>query len=626
MSVAAGNGRLSSDQIAQFAYSAGFRGDALATAVAVALAESGGDPDVLGDLSLQDATWGPSVGLWQVRSLKTQKGTGGDRDQLALTSPSHNATAAYHISNGGSSFKPWTMYTNGQYKKYLSAAQASGTAANSTGGTAGSVTAVKGTVGYPVPAPSKLSIEPLNPRDPKEMLMRGRDLTVTIGDAVKNCTIDMTIDQVTEISVTCLDPDYDVWGADWGGAMAPIDWYDWRLELAAQKANMQGSVNYTTLSLWPRGIASMKALTGDTRTNLTPGQWIAAEAAKFGFSVVNWEAKGVERSSIGPESTDPNAGQLLVPGGASVDPSTLESIWNTMNRLAQEDGCWLWATPERQLIYGKPSVLVRALPYFDVGFRGSVDGDESLDFTNIDAEWSTDSTSHLLVNRIATLYLPRWRGERIRPGHACRLPKFAHFDTGNATQDQYIVKRVTWDWDAGNSDVRLDVQRAVDPTGSKSVDNALGEPNLALLQGGAKSTGNLTKGTRQANDFVSFALAQAGDRYVYGASPKGSDADPTQFDCSSLVQWAAAQVGITQPRVAEQQRVYNQRVSVEVAAYKRGALLFIMEGGQASHVVISLGDGQHTIEARGAKYGVVQYNIANRGITQAALITGMLYQ
>lgn len=117
------NSTLSVNDIAQVAYNAGFRGDALVKATAIALAESGGRPDAHGDITLQDSTWGPSVGLWQVRSINKQYGTGNTRDATINTDPNRNAANAFSISNGGKNFAPWSTYTKGRYTQFLHAAQ-----------------------------------------------------------------------------------------------------------------------------------------------------------------------------------------------------------------------------------------------------------------------------------------------------------------------------------------------------------------------------------------------------------------------------------------------------------------------------------------------------------------------
>lgn len=100
-------------------------------ATAIALAESGGDDTNIGDVSLQNGTWGPSVGLWQVRTLKAETGSGSDRDIQALQgNPARQARAMFNISEQGKNWSPWTVYTKGIYTKFMGQATAA-----MTGGT-----------------------------------------------------------------------------------------------------------------------------------------------------------------------------------------------------------------------------------------------------------------------------------------------------------------------------------------------------------------------------------------------------------------------------------------------------------------------------------------------------------
>jgi hypothetical protein len=108
-------GKLSAADIAGYAQNAGFSGVDLVNAVAVALAESGGDPGAVGDL---DLTPGGSVGLWQI-NLKAHPDLAG----LDLTDPQTNANAAYQVySDAGNSFGPWTTWKTGAYAAYMGAA------------------------------------------------------------------------------------------------------------------------------------------------------------------------------------------------------------------------------------------------------------------------------------------------------------------------------------------------------------------------------------------------------------------------------------------------------------------------------------------------------------------------
>jgi len=109
--------KLSRDEIASLARSAGFSGGDVPIAVAVALAESGGDPK-----SHNPTPPDNSYGLWQINMLGSM---GPDRRKRfgiasndALYDPATNARAAYSIWKE-SGWKAWTTYTRGTYKKYL---------------------------------------------------------------------------------------------------------------------------------------------------------------------------------------------------------------------------------------------------------------------------------------------------------------------------------------------------------------------------------------------------------------------------------------------------------------------------------------------------------------------------
>jgi Lysozyme like domain len=112
-----GGSALSAAQIQQYAANAGFTGDDLNTAVAIALAESSGIPTEIGDKTLAPAN-GPSYGLWQINI-----GTNANPQFASwnLTDPQTNANAAYSIYQAwGNMFGAWSTFTSGAYLAYLS--------------------------------------------------------------------------------------------------------------------------------------------------------------------------------------------------------------------------------------------------------------------------------------------------------------------------------------------------------------------------------------------------------------------------------------------------------------------------------------------------------------------------
>lgn len=106
---------MQASDVASYASEAGFTGDALVTIVAIAGRESGFNENAVGDVGIETAVWGPSVGLYQIRTLKAQTGTGSDRDINALMpggkgDPKRQSIAAWAISANGTNFNPWSTY------------------------------------------------------------------------------------------------------------------------------------------------------------------------------------------------------------------------------------------------------------------------------------------------------------------------------------------------------------------------------------------------------------------------------------------------------------------------------------------------------------------------------------
>lgn len=110
-------------EIAQYARGAGLSGDAVAISVAIALAESGGNPKAHNPVPPDN-----SYGLWQINMLGSL-GTA-RRRQFGISSndelydPATNARAMYAISGGGKDWTPWTTYTRGAYLAFLGKARA----------------------------------------------------------------------------------------------------------------------------------------------------------------------------------------------------------------------------------------------------------------------------------------------------------------------------------------------------------------------------------------------------------------------------------------------------------------------------------------------------------------------
>ena len=104
---------LSASQIAALAYQAGFRGQDIAIAVAVALAESSGRTDAVN----HNTNGSVDEGLMQINSVHTEL-TGNRFD------PATNMRMAYAIKTRRGSWKDWSTFNSGRYAIFMPTATA----------------------------------------------------------------------------------------------------------------------------------------------------------------------------------------------------------------------------------------------------------------------------------------------------------------------------------------------------------------------------------------------------------------------------------------------------------------------------------------------------------------------
>ncbi|MGW0082606.1 C40 family peptidase [Streptomyces sp. NPDC003393] len=103
--------------------------------------------------------------------------------------------------------------------------------------------------------------------------------------------------------------------------------------------------------------------------------------------------------------------------------------------------------------------------------------------------------------------------------------------------------------------------------------------------------------TGSAATVISFVKAQIGKSYVMGAT------GPSAYDCSGLVQAAFKQVGISLPRVSQDQSTAGTQVSL--SNLQPGDILYWGGAGSAYHVAVYVGDGMF-VGAQNSSTGIVE--------------------
>jgi hypothetical protein len=118
---------------------AGFRGDHLREAYAIALAESGGRPRAW---NKHTETGDNSFGIFQInflgmekeRTRKLRQKVAGFRGKESLFNPDISAKAAYYMSHHGDNWSDWSTFKSGKYKQYVPAQSVVASALGGVGG------------------------------------------------------------------------------------------------------------------------------------------------------------------------------------------------------------------------------------------------------------------------------------------------------------------------------------------------------------------------------------------------------------------------------------------------------------------------------------------------------------
>lgn len=111
------------------------------------------------------------------------------------------------------------------------------------------------------------------------------------------------------------------------------------------------------------------------------------------------------------------------------------------------------------------------------------------------------------------------------------------------------------------------------------------------------STASVSNATGNAATLISFLKAQLGKAYVLGSS------GPSSYDCSGLTQAAFKQIGVSLPRVSQDQSTTGTPVSLD--SLQPGDLLYWGSAGSAYHVGVYVGGGKF-IGAQNPSTGIVE--------------------
>jgi hypothetical protein len=593
---------LGAQQVARYAYLAGFRKGDLVTATAIALASSGGVADrVTGEGAAK------RVGLWQIRAALVS-----DHKKWTvewLKNPTHSAEAAWEVSDRGKRWGSWPAFTNGRYKKHLTAAKKAADAVTDNppkpgGGGAGS---------SGPPAPKE------EPFDPKVRLGRvfihGSKLGAELASSVTIAGLSWSINEVTQLAMTIADPGFELYRTGLFEKNVAI-LYREPATAAFPAFNLQFRIASLVLDGGPAGTGGMQVLARSqvawklkkrrgpkVMKKVSPTEFVAAECKKVGAKFV-----GQPSAKRGQVARD-----VAGKGQEEQQGSAKPSSWTTFQRLASELGyvCFEWADT---VYFGKPSWLIA---------RDKDPIDVAVPQEGAPAVWTprnmptiTMSEDAELPVEISEIELETNRLREAHPGGGLRLRGLPPLN------DDYLITSLSLPL-VGVGPLLLSASTPKNPPKqppSKGGGRAGGGKGHDEDNEGPKGGGGGSPGGKSGAAFVAMAVTASNARYSYGAEASSSDPTPSALDCSELVEWALGRIGVPFVDGSAAQYAACKKITVAEAMRTRGALLY-----KIGHIGISMGNGQ-SVEARNPGDGVGIFRAADIVWTGGGLVPGLSYR
>lgn len=604
---------ISGAQVAALVKAAGFPASVHVTMVAISKAESGWNTTAVNTANNDGSI---DRGLFQINSIHRF-------DAARLTSDAkYNTECAKRIYDS-QGLGAWSVYKNGKYQDYVAEARQAVAQADSVSGSpvlSGDDTSSgtnKPAITYGPPGPEYTNAgvgtplisaeETGNPLAGLKIVgseLQGDYSTVVIGAP----TYEAGIETIPHLSFTVADPEGDILWRQGNvftrGAHVSYQDLDMRIDEVKFEpgGHMTGQLTVTCVDdiVW-----SLMNLKGSrTASGISATTWIFQEMQAAGIDPNRWFlGESVPTQSEIARDVADQAGQ----NSQADEPSA----WTTIVRLAKELGKRVFVSG-RRLVFGSSEFAMRWTAPGDLrlSWHGLGEDERFLTLPTATTASIGDRDARQVSGRV-----PLNRAKYFRPGVGVIIRQVPAVAAGDWVQ--YMVAKVSYALGTDTDGAAIELLQPVDPKPqppqSGSATNGGSTSNGASVSGGGADG--------QVDRFVALALQQSGDQYVYGATPSASNADPRQFDCSSLVQWAATRVGINGvPRTTDTQEAYCRSrgtlISVQQGVATKGALLF-----QDGHVAISLGNGK-TIEAMNSQMGVRQGNANGRGWRAAGKLPG----
>ena len=192
-----------------------------------------------------------------------------------------------------------------------------------------------------------------------EITFRGRTLPTKITDLITSVEIDMAVDQVTELTFTFDDPEFNVLKTGIFDLKTQVKYRGLDLVVAVIETNAGGGLGGFGIRCRPRSVQKLKELRGNfVLQNVSPATYVKNECKKAGLTLEPLTQASPAKKRIARDVREK---------GVTYDASSQPSAWTTFQRLAGELGYMMYEIGGR-IYFGKPTWLVQKQPKVEVAW------------------------------------------------------------------------------------------------------------------------------------------------------------------------------------------------------------------------------------------------------------------
>lgn len=167
-------------------------------------------------------------------------------------------------------------------------------------------------------------------------------------EAVQTATLDLSVSQTSQLTMTVKDEDLALLKAGWAKPGTSLTYGGMGFSCRVYETVKVGSVPALSVTARSLGVVKMQGLKGTlVRSNLSPTDYVRMDATGAGLTFVG------QPTAVRAQIVRTN------------DGTTNESAWDVAGRLASEEGFFCFESKET-VYFGQPSWLVKVMPRYRI--------------------------------------------------------------------------------------------------------------------------------------------------------------------------------------------------------------------------------------------------------------------